>query len=59
MRGQPAPVGAGWLTVGDVSQLSFFSAESVPPAVADLTGVLAGPGQVVLASVGGRPAAPR
>ena len=29
------------LTVGDVSQLSFFSAESVPPAVADLTGVLA------------------
>jgi len=31
-----------------VSQLSFFSAESVPPAVADLTGLLAGPGQVVL-----------
>lgn len=34
-----------------MSQLSFFSAESVPPAVADLTGLLAGPGQVVL--VGG------
>ena len=34
-----------------VSQLSFFSAESVPPAVADLTGLLAAPGQVVL--VGG------
>jgi hypothetical protein len=31
-----------------VSQLSFFSAESVPPAVADLTGLLAAPGQVVL-----------
>lgn len=31
-----------------VSQLSFFSAESVPPAIADLTGVLAAPGQVVL-----------
>jgi hypothetical protein len=40
-----------WPTVGSVSQLSFFSAESVPPAVADLTGLLAGPGQVVL--VGG------
>ncbi|KLI09998.1 hypothetical protein A5731_08740 [Mycolicibacterium conceptionense] len=40
-----------------MSQLSFFSAESVPPAVADLTGVLAGPGQVVLASVGGQQAA--
>lgn len=34
-----------------MSQLSFFSAESVPPAVTDLTGILAGPGQVVL--VGG------
>ncbi len=34
-----------------MSQLSFFSAESVPPAVADLTGVLAAAGQVV--SVGG------
>jgi hypothetical protein len=30
-----------------VSQLSFFSAESVPPAVTDLTGLLAAPGQVV------------
>ena len=40
-----------------MSQLSFFSAESVPPAVADLTGVLAGPGQVVLASHGGQQAA--
>lgn len=34
-----------------MSQLSFFSAESVPPAVADLTGVLAAAGQVV--NVGG------
>ncbi|MFV8048910.1 hypothetical protein [Mycobacterium sp. 48b] len=40
-----------------MSQLSFFSAESVPPAVADLTGVLAGPGQVVLAGQGGQQAA--
>lgn len=40
-----------------MSQLSFFSAESVPPAVADLTGVLAGPGQVVLAGHGGQQAA--
>ncbi|MCG7594451.1 hypothetical protein ACXYX3_23470 [Mycobacterium sp. C3-094] len=31
-----------------MSQLSFFSAESVPPAIADLTGMLAGPGQAVL-----------
>lgn len=31
-----------------MSQLSFFSAESVPPAVPDLTGMLAGPGQIVL-----------
>lgn len=36
------------LTVGYVSQLSFFSAESVPPSVADLSGVLAGPGQIVV-----------
>jgi hypothetical protein len=35
-----------------VSQLSFFSAESVPPAVADLTGILAAPGQVVLVGSG-------
>ncbi|BBY75077.1 hypothetical protein MPRF_19760 [Mycolicibacterium parafortuitum] len=33
-----------------MSQLSFFSAESVPPAIADLTGILAGPGQAVLLS---------
>jgi hypothetical protein len=31
-----------------VSQLSFFTAESVPPAVADLSGVLAASGQIVL-----------
>ncbi|PRI14940.1 hypothetical protein [Mycobacterium shigaense] len=30
-----------------MSQLSFFTAESVPPAVADLCGVLAASGQVV------------
>ncbi|MDV3124104.1 hypothetical protein M1247_04200 [Mycobacterium sp. 21AC1] len=35
-----------------MSQLSFFSAESVPPAVADLTGLLAGPGQIVLLGSG-------
>lgn len=32
----------------NVSQLSFFSAESVPPAVSDLTGLLATAGQIVL-----------
>jgi hypothetical protein len=37
-----------------VSQLSFFSAESVPPAVTDLTGVLAATGQVVLVADGAR-----
>ena len=34
-----------------MSQLSFFTAESVPPAVADLAGVLAASGQIVM--VGG------
>ncbi len=38
----------------DVSQLSFFSAESVPPAVTDLTGMLAAAGQVVLVGTGAR-----
>ena len=42
------------LTVGDVSQLSFFSAESVPPAVSDLTGVLAAAGQIVTVGGGAR-----
>jgi hypothetical protein len=37
-----------------VSQLSFVSAESVPPGVADLTGVLAAPGQIALAGDGAR-----
>ncbi len=37
-----------------MSQLSFFSAESVPPALTDLTGVLAAPGQVVLVGDGAR-----
>ena len=37
-----------------MSQLSFFSAESVPPAVTDLTGVLAATGQVVLVGGGAR-----
>lgn len=41
-------------TVGDVSQLSFFSAESVPPAVGDLTGVLAASGQMVTVGDGAR-----
>ena len=35
-----------------MSQLSFFSAESVPPAVTDLTGILAAPGQAVLVGSG-------
>jgi hypothetical protein len=42
------------LTVSGVSQLSFFSAESVPPALTDLTGVLAAAGQVVLLDGGAR-----
>ncbi|MGB3894902.1 hypothetical protein [Mycolicibacter sinensis] len=37
-----------------MSQLSFFSAESVPPSVADLTGLLAGPGQIVVTGGGAR-----
>jgi hypothetical protein len=37
-----------------VSQLSFFSAESVPPAVTDLTGVLAASGQVIQVGGGAR-----
>jgi hypothetical protein len=37
-----------------VSQLSFFSAESVPPAVADLTGMLAAAGQVAIVGDGAR-----
>jgi hypothetical protein len=41
-----------WPSVGIVSQLSFFSAEAVPPAVADLTGILAAPGQVVVVGHG-------
>jgi hypothetical protein len=40
-----------------VSQLSFFSAESVPPAVTDLTGMLAAPGQVVMVGSGAEQAA--
>ncbi|TGD89608.1 hypothetical protein BayCH28_03090 [Mycolicibacterium sp. CH28] len=37
-----------------MSQLSFFSAESVPPGVADLTGILASAGQVVMVGGGAR-----
>lgn len=40
-----------------MSQLSFFSAESVPPAVTDLTGMLAAPGQAVLVGSGPEQAA--
>ena len=36
-----------------MSQLSFFSAESVPPAVTDLTGLLATTGQIVSVGAGG------
>lgn len=45
------------LTVGDVSQLSFFSAQSVPPAIADLTGVLAAGGQIVTVGAAEMPGA--
>ena len=44
----------GWPTVCGVSQLSFFAAESVPPAVGDLCGLLAAPGQIVLVGAGAR-----
>ncbi len=37
-----------------MSQLSFFSAESVPPAVSDLTGLLAAAGQIVLVDAPGQ-----
>lgn len=37
-----------------MSQLSFFSADSVPPAVSDLTGLLAASGQIVVGSAGAR-----
>ena len=56
-RGAPhavACVAVRALTVVDVSQLSFFSAESVPPAVSDLTGVLAAAGQIVMVGGGAR-----
>lgn len=51
LRPGNASAGCRWPNLVGVSQLSFFSAESVPPAIADLTGLLAAPGQVVL--VGG------
>lgn len=37
-----------------MSQLSFFSAESEPPDVVDLTGVLAATGQIVVVGAGAR-----
>ncbi len=37
-----------------MSQLSLFSAESVPPRVADLTGLLAAAGQIIVAGDGAR-----
>jgi hypothetical protein len=41
--------------VPDVSgQLSFFSADALPPSVADVEGLLAGPGQVVRRADGAR-----
>jgi hypothetical protein len=48
------PEAANRPTVGEVSQLSFFTAESVPPAVTDLSGVLAASGQIVLVGTGAR-----
>ena len=53
-RDTHAHAGRAGLTVVGVSQLSFFSAESVPPAVTDLTGLLAAGGQVVLVGGGAR-----
>jgi hypothetical protein len=53
-RDTHAHAGRAGLTVVGVSQLSFFSAESVPPAVTDLTGLLAAGGQVVLVGAGAR-----
>ncbi len=50
-------MGRRWPNVDFVSQLSFFSAESVPPEVSDLTGILAAPGQVVLVGSGADQAA--
>lgn len=43
-----------WPTVGGVSQLSFFAADSVPPAVEDLCGLLAASGQIVVVGTGAR-----
>lgn len=37
-----------------MNQLSFFSAESLPPSVTDLSGLLASTGQVVLTAAGAR-----
>ena len=53
-RDTHAHAGRAGLTVVGVSQLSFFSAESVPPAVTDLTGLLAAGGQLVLVGGGAR-----
>lgn len=41
-------------TVHIVNQLSFFSAESLPPSVTDLSGLLASTGQVVVSAAGAR-----
>lgn len=41
-------------TVHLVNQLSFFSAESLPPSVTDLSGLLASTGQLVLSASGAR-----
>ncbi|MGA9871787.1 MAG: hypothetical protein WBQ44_11685 [Rhodococcus sp. (in: high G+C Gram-positive bacteria)] len=37
-----------------MNQLSFFSAESLPPSVTDLAGLLASTGQVVISAAGAR-----
>ncbi|AWV47179.1 hypothetical protein JK2ML_0199 [Mycobacterium leprae Kyoto-2] len=41
-----------------MSQLSFFTAESLLPAIADLAGVLAASGQIVVVSASGQSPAP-
>lgn len=48
------PFSSGCPTVHIVNQLSFFSAESLPPSVTDLSGLLASTGQVVLSAAGAR-----
>lgn len=53
-RAPRPPIARGCPTVHIVNQLSFFSAESLPPSVTDLSGLLASTGQVVISAAGAR-----